>query len=230
MDSEGEQAPERGHGDEEGARRLRVLAAVSASLASRHPGDLHRTLLEASEALPGWEVEEVILQSYLFLGYPMALNAFGVWRDVSGQRPQAGTADDWQTWLSRGEAVCKAVYEGQYDGLRENVRALHPDMERWMVVEGYGKVLGRPGLGLVLRELCIVALLAVLRTPRQLYSHLRGALNTGATREQVETALAQAFPRLGEAGRLEVRQVWARVLARSQVGEPRPSGERRSGG
>ena len=46
----------------------------------------------------------------------------------------------------RGEEVCRTVYGGQYEGLRRNVRDLHPDMERWMVVEGYGKVLGRPGL------------------------------------------------------------------------------------
>ena len=61
-----------------------------------------------------------------------------------------------------------------------------------MVAEGYGKVLGRPGLDLVDRELCIVAMLAVQDSPRQLYSHLRGALNAGATEEDVEGVLEEA--------------------------------------
>lgn len=61
-----------------------------------------------------------------------------------------------------------------------------------MVNEGYGKVLGRPGLPLVTRELCIAALLAALDAPRQLYSHLRGALNAGAPREAVEATLHAA--------------------------------------
>jgi 4-carboxymuconolactone decarboxylase len=54
------------------------------------------------------------------------------------------TEDDAALWRARGQEVCRAVYGGQYPRLRENVRDLHPDMERWMVEEGYGKVLGRP--------------------------------------------------------------------------------------
>ena len=61
-----------------------------------------------------------------------------------------------------------------------------------MVAEGYGKELGRPGLDLVDRELCIVAMLAVQDLPRQLYSHLRGALNAGATEADVEGVLEEA--------------------------------------
>ncbi len=230
MNNDGAPGPGDGRGDEGGAGRLRILAALSASLASRDPADLRRTLLAARGLLTGEEVEEVILQSYLFLGYPVALNAFGLWRRLSadetpgetgpgaGDAPRGREPGAWEGWRVRGEAVCRAVYGGQYEDLRENIRALHPDMERWMVVEGYGKVLGRPGLGLAVRELCISALLAVLRTPRQLYSHLRGALNTGATPEQVEAALAQAFLRLDEEGRLEANEVWSRVRARNVAG------------
>ena len=69
------------------------------------------------------------------------------------------------------------------------MRRLNADVERWMVEEGYGKVLGRPGLSVRDRELCIVAQLVVLDVPRQLYSHLRGALNVGASDAAVEAAL-----------------------------------------
>ena len=81
------------------------------------------------------------------------------------------------------------MYGGQYEKLRANIAALHPDMERWMVREGYGKVLGRPGLDLATRELCIVALLAPQDAGPQLYSHLRGALNAGADEALVDESV-----------------------------------------
>ena len=84
-----------------------------------------------------------------------------------------------------------------------------------MVVEGYGKVLGRPGLELATRELCIAALLAVLRAPRQLYSHLRGALSAGAPPQEIEEALNMACVHLDDEGAAESWAVWNRVRARA---------------
>ncbi len=204
-------------------KEQRPLLELSAALAGGHTETLRRAL-EAGfrEANPG-AVEEVLLQSYLFLGYPAALNAMALWREVSGREPPEPVSDDWDGWRGRGEEVCRVVYGGQYEGLRRNVRALHPDMERWMVVEGYGKVLGRPGLDLRTRELCIATLLAVLRTPKQLYSHLRGALNAGADPGEVEEALEVACGHLDAEGRREAGSIWEEVRERS--GEmPRPRG------
>jgi len=83
-----------------------------------------------------------------------------------------------------------------------------------MVVEGYGKVLGRPQLDLATRELCIVALLAVLGAPRQLYSHLRGAMNAGADPSEVEETLEAARGYLDVLGWDEAQEVWCQLRAR----------------
>jgi 4-carboxymuconolactone decarboxylase len=196
-------------------RRNRTsLIRLSAALASRNDGLLREAMADAERVCDPAEVEEVILQSYLFLGYPISLNAFALWREVSKREAGPGAEDDWSAWIDRGRGVCSAVYGGAYEGLRRNVRALHPDMERWMVVEGYGKVLGRPELDLVSRELCIVALLAVLGAPRQLYSHLRGALNVGADPLAVEESLGIIRGYLDGTGWGEVWEVWCRVRAR----------------
>ena len=69
------------------------------------------------------------------------------------------------------------------------MQELHPALDAWVIVDGYGRTMGRSGLDLVRRELCAVALLIPQRVPRQLHSHLRGALNVGATQAQVEAAL-----------------------------------------
>ena len=109
------------------------------------------------------------------------------------------------------------MYGGQYRRLRDNVRRLHPDMERWMVEEGYGKVLGRPGLSVQDRELCIVAQLVVLDVPLQLYSHLRGALNVGAGESAVEAALQVGLEYAEPAARTRAHETWQAVRAPARV-------------
>jgi 4-carboxymuconolactone decarboxylase len=195
---------------------VRVLVRLSAAL--RSGGEPLRQAMVDARSLPAGYVEEAILQSYLFLGYPAALNGFGLWREVSGREAQPPVHQDPASWRERGEEVCRAVYGGSYPSLRENIRLLHPDMERWMVEEGYGKVLGRPGLPLPVRELCIVGLLAVQPAPRQLHSHLRGALNAGADVAAVEAALQSAARHQTAEMQAEGLDVWARVRARWQEG------------
>ncbi len=201
-----------------------ALVSLSAALASRDEAIVDEALRRASERAPVPAVEEALLQSYLFLGYPVALNAFARWREVSGRSPGPPVPDDWSGWVARGAEVCSRVYADQYEGLRENVRRLHPDMERWMVAEGYGKVLGRPGLDLHTRELCIAALLAVLGVPRQLYSHLRGALNCGASPDEIEAALSLAITLADDRATAVARETWTRVrdraAARVVAGDP----------
>jgi hypothetical protein len=91
-----------------------------------------------------------------------------------------------------------------------------------MIVEGYGKVLGRPGLDAGdVRELCIVALLAVAGRAAQLYSHLRGALNAGARRRRSRkrwscwnTRRARPRMRPARSGRTSVRLAVSRRSGR----------------
>jgi 4-carboxymuconolactone decarboxylase len=198
--------------------RVRRLVRVSAALAAAGPpaeGEALGAALRAAREGDAREVEEVLVQSYLFLGYPAALNALARWRALIGPGPgvRSGSAEECDHRL-RGERVCRTVYGGQYERLRENVRALHPDMERWMVEEGYGRVLGRPGLDLRTRELCIVAQLAVVGAARQLYSHARGALHAGATEAEVEGALELAGQVSTEPARRRAAGVWTRLLDR----------------
>jgi 4-carboxymuconolactone decarboxylase len=99
-----------------------------------------------------------------------------------------------------------------YDRLRVNIAALHPALDAWMVVEGYGKVLGRPQLDLMRRELCIVAMCAVAKQDRQLQSHLHGALNVGATPEQVAGSLVAVGDMVGKTGLTRALAMLKRVL------------------
>jgi 4-carboxymuconolactone decarboxylase len=169
----------------------------------------------AGADVPAEWVEELVLQSYLFVGFPRALNAAREWRRASGI---SGPAHDEGAeharlgdWIVRGERTCQIVYGAMYGRLRQNIRELHPSLDAWMIAEGYGKVLGRHGLDLARRELCIVATCAVLRQERQLHAHLHGALHAGAAPEAVHAVLTLCGEYLNEEDMNRVRRLWDRV-------------------
>jgi 4-carboxymuconolactone decarboxylase len=192
----------------------RALLHVAAALGTRDAASIRAAMAAAVGVADGDAVDEVLLQSHLFIGFPDALNALAMWREVSGTPAPASAGEGWGTWDARGERVCAEVYGANYDKLRHNVRALHPDVDGWMVAGGYGRVIGRPGLDLATRELCIAALLAVWNVPRQLHSHLRGALNAGASVAEVDEAVEIACGSLSADRAAEVRALWGEIRAR----------------
>jgi 4-carboxymuconolactone decarboxylase len=214
-----------------GARdSIRALVALSAAVAGGDRSLRRAALQTAHGAAPARAIEEALLQTYLFLGFPAALTALAEWRDISGRTPSEPGLEESLDWSRRGEAVCRTVYGRAYEKLRGNVRRVHPAMDDWMVREGYGKVLGREGLDLGTRELCIVSMLAATGWEPQLHSHLRGALNTGCDELSVGEALEAGLAVATDDGwRRDARSLWARVrdrregTAEAESPEPRRS-------
>jgi 4-carboxymuconolactone decarboxylase len=194
----------------------RVLVRLAAVISAGSESEIRAAMAQvaSSDVSPVW-IEELILQTYLFGGFPRGLNAMREWRRASGRR--APTTDDGERldatgdWARQGERTCRTVYGDMYDRLRVNIRELHPALDAWMIVEGYGKVLSRPGLDLKRRELCIVAACAVLGQERQLHSHLHGALNAGASAGDVSETLAAVGDMLDAGARDRVAHLWERV-------------------
>jgi 4-carboxymuconolactone decarboxylase len=189
-----------------------ALVDLSAAIASRNEAAVERALAFAERFATRAGIEEALLQSHLFVGFPVALEAVALWRRMSPAIEPPPRADaPAGGWLTRGESVCRTVYGSNYEKLRGNVSLLHPDLDAWMVDGGYGRVIGREGLDLVTRELCIAALLAVWGSPRQLHSHLRGALNAGATPEEVTAAVEVACRYLDLADAVALRSFRERI-------------------
>lgn len=200
----------------------RALTRLAASIAARDAHALQEAVDYAATNADRDAVEEVLLQSYLFVGFPVALEAVALWRQRSGAAAPEDEPENATTWRERGEAVCATVYGGQYGRLRSNIARLHPAYERWMLEEGYGKVLGRPGLSLRVRELCIVAQLAALGAPRQLYSHLRGARNAGAADDEIEAALQESLAVSSAQRASEAWNVWTSFAGTQRTSQSRP--------
>ena len=147
---------------------------------------------------------EVALQAHLFAGYARAINALatihrvGVHDAVGTGEEEERKAHDWRfehrsldTWHADGENSCELIYGRAYPKLRKRMGDMHPVLDAMMIENGYGRVLSRPGLSLRLRELCVLAILAGQDVAPQLNSHIRGAMRSGASRDEVVAVLEQ---------------------------------------
>lgn len=172
----------------------------------------------AASGIDGISVDELLLQSVLTVGWPRALVAAAVWRDVSGIDAMAGEDFSYQhadRWTERGIATARTIYGEQYSRLRENLRRLHPALEAWVITEGYGRTISRPGLALAWRELCTVAQCAVLRTLSQTHSHLLGAQRAGASTAMIDAVVHDAGALLSDPDRQALEALWQRVGRRA---------------
>jgi 4-carboxymuconolactone decarboxylase len=206
-------------------QELLDLARLAAAVAAGDEMRCEETARALSRRVQRQVAEEIVLQTYLFAGFPAAINGFTalerVWprEEARGPRepvagpphddappaaaPQArGEADaDCRAWRERGELLCARIYGPWYSRLRARMRRLSPELDEWMVVEGYGKTLSRRGPGPAVRELCAVAALAALGAVRQLEAHLEGARRMGAAEELIITVAREAIRRHAPAAR-----------------------------
>jgi len=147
-------------------------------------------LLAKSKRISNKKLYEALLQNYLFTGYPSAIISLKILNKHVRFKAK-NSADDMNLYhfRKRGEKNCKAIYGKKYDKLIANVKSFSPELAEWLVLEGYGKVLGREGLSLKERELCIVSALAALKFEDQLYSHINGTIRVGASVKEIEEVI-----------------------------------------
>ena len=131
----------------------------------------------------------------LYAGFPAAIEFLRVLEETWPARTPSrkfarapASNQPERSFQSRGERLCRRVYGPEYARLRAFMRGLDPDLDRWMILEGYGKTLARRGLGVVDRELVTVAALAALGWSRQQAAHAQGALRVGAPSSDVARA------------------------------------------
>ncbi|MEO5903163.1 MAG: carboxymuconolactone decarboxylase family protein [Gemmatimonadaceae bacterium] len=214
---------------------VRHLVRIAAAIAGADEVQTRKVMEAAVGTVKAEEVDEIILQSYLFAGFPRTLNAARSWRAISGtsapvfDRP--AEMKNGAEWEKQGERTCEIVYGESYQLLRENIRKLHPALDTWMITDGYGKVLSRPQLDLKLRELCIVSACAATGQQRQLHSHLHGALNSGVSVETLSAVLDALASIVGEAELAKCRSLLNHVVSKRHppAGSAGPQGKKGTG-
>ena len=179
------------------------LVTLSAAIAAADSESVAREAALALEAgVAPAALYEAILQSYLFVGFPRAIEALFAAREVlarAGGIPREAAAVEPAAWERAGTELCRRVYGRNYEKLVATMRELSPDLASWMVLEGYGKTLSRTALGPIEREYAVIAILTVTGAWRQLRSHAIGAVNVGGTRAGVREAITLCAPWAGAA-------------------------------
>ena len=148
----------------------------------------------AARSLPRQDLEETLLQSVLFCGYPRAVTAFEhlgeVWpattAPAGGGLPQAEQGP-------AGKALFAGIYGQNEAAVRAMLTTFHTDFHDFVLEAAYGRILTRPHLGPRVREVLAVAVLAAQDQLRQFVAHARGALHFGSNLAELRETLVSVF-------------------------------------
>src|ERR1041384_2975205 len=97
-----------GSGERETGIDPRTIALIRVALAIAIGDEAKardRMIAARAAGVPDQWIDEILLQSFLNVGYPLALMAFGVWRAVAGPVKEAGEPIAhglWEDWTRRG--------------------------------------------------------------------------------------------------------------------------------
>jgi len=183
--------------------RERAIAMYSAAVALSDDESMTAAIKAGSRfGLQDNDFYEIVLQSYLFLGFPRMLSAaenlsraYRVSHD--GPLNERISAEESMRWFEEGTRLCRTIYADKFESLMNKVAAIGPEIFRWMIIEGYGKVLSRPAMDIVSREISIIAFLMMEDRVKQLQSHIMGAINVGATPELINSVISDIGPAAG---------------------------------
>ncbi|MCK5125012.1 MAG: carboxymuconolactone decarboxylase family protein [candidate division Zixibacteria bacterium] len=166
------------------------LPMLSASIAGR-ADEVSRMLMQAAldDGVSAKMIDEAILQVHLFLGFPAMIEAARAFAEIHPRRykksqlPEAYNSKTTGSWNRNGLQKIRKIYGSAFDRLIPYINSFSPQILTWMINDGYGQVLSRPGVSFRLRELSVTATLTVTGYVNQLGAHIRGALNTGAEKK-----------------------------------------------
>ena len=155
------------------------LSLICAAAALRKEGHL-KALLEKSKLFGIKEkpLYESLLQNYLFAGYPSAMISLKILKEYY-PKLESVLHDSWDLnkYKERGTKNCKKIYGRKFDKLISNEKSFSPELSDWLLLESYGKVMGRKSLSLKQRELNNVSVLTALKFEDQLYNSWKYAKN-----------------------------------------------------
>lgn len=99
-------------------------------------------------------------------------------------------------------------------------------VQAWVNEHAWGSTWLRDGLDLKQRSLCTVAMLAALGRSQELKGHLRGAMNNGATLQELREVLLHVGPYAGAPALIEAFRAAKEWMADNglQFEEPDPRG------
>jgi 4-carboxymuconolactone decarboxylase len=143
------------------------------------------------------ELVEILFVAAAVLGFPAAINAVGIVREIFKDKkiafePLAPMTDDGTGRYQRGLTALAKLTGGDSERVTKSLEAVSPDLARWTVEFAYGDLLFRDGLDMRAKQIAIISMLAAVgNRDEALHLNIEGALNQGVKREEILEAFAQ---------------------------------------
>lgn len=163
-------------------KRLLLLGILVIATTLNDVQTLEAWLPRSEGVLDQTAVEEAVLQTLLFAGFPKTIEAL---KQVRKYFPQTSSQVHVPDHREAGYTTSGVIYGKHHSRLIQVMDELHPDLTRWMIEAGYGRVLSRPGLSLQDREMAVVATLMASGMVSQYRAHIRGALFVGVSVDDI---------------------------------------------
>ncbi len=167
-------------GISEPAQKQMFLLGVLASATTLNDTEILNEWLPKCKGILNLEaIEEVILQTLLFAGFPKTIEAL---KQLRKHFPTSSPGKHVDDHRKAGLDTSMLIYGKHHSKLVQVMDELHPDLTRWMIEDGYGRVLSRSGLSLKHREIAVLASLMASGMVNQFRAHVRGALLVGLSK------------------------------------------------
>jgi len=169
---------------------INILLSIVICAAQNDQEHLMEYLRKAyAEGISHEVLYEALLQIHLFAGFPASIEGLNALHSIYGDQHVQMEQSDSAIYVQRGEHLCKEIYTTVYDKMMQRMQSISPDLAHWMILDGYGKTLSRPGLPIQDRELINLVILAMGSWKQQFISHLRGSLNIGISLSEIHNAI-----------------------------------------
>lgn len=130
----------------------------------------------------------------VYSGFPSSLNAMGALKEVLEERKGRGIKDDEgkkpsatsSDRLKLGEQKLSKLDSEQVASAKKYWRDVCPELFQFTLEYGYGGIFSRDNLSIKHRQIATIAGLTALGTGvQQLKFHIKGALNIGISKEEI---------------------------------------------
>jgi 4-carboxymuconolactone decarboxylase len=144
------------------------------------------------------DLVEIMFLTTAILGFPAAINAIGIVRQILSERdiafaPAREIDTDGTDRYRRGlRSFCELMPSSNPSDFIASLSEISPELAQWSIEFAFGDVLAREALEAKVKQLAIVSMLATVGNRAEaLRLHLAGALGCGATMAEVIEVLIQ---------------------------------------
>ncbi|MGN6315633.1 carboxymuconolactone decarboxylase family protein [Trinickia sp.] len=213
--------------------RLRQVATVAALMAhgSLQPQlKYHMTGFLNAGGEPA-ELVEMLFQAVAILGFPVAINAVGIVREIFRERdlafdPIAPVSDDGAARYQRGLEVLDDLMANPQEYMAK-LESTSPELARWSVEFAFGEIFAREGLDPKARQIAIISMLAAAgNRSDQLRLHMEAGVKWSLSRTEITEALMQLAVYAGFPSALNAFAVANAVFTKPEQNEKEEAGAR----